>query len=159
MIATLDIPQSAVEAFLSRPVAPSAVTGCREWPTRRDVEGYGRLEVDGRIYRVHRIAYVASGRRLVAGMVIDHLCRNTSCVEATHLEAVTCRENTERGTAPSAAGIRARREGRCANGHLIAEVGLYWRRDRGTSTCAECARAASRRYAARRSAVRSGALS
>ena len=40
------------------------------------------------------------------GLVIDHLCRNKSCVNPAHLEAVTNTENVLRGEAPSAKAAR-----------------------------------------------------
>lgn len=47
-------------------------------------------------------------------MTVDHLCRNTSCVNPAHLEAVTNKENTLRGLTVTA--INAQKTA-CAAGH------------------------------------------
>jgi hypothetical protein len=68
-------------------VAPS---GCWIWLGSKDRLGYGLTKPYRRYYERHIGA-------IPAGHVIDHLCRNPSCVNPAHLEAVTLRENNRRG--------------------------------------------------------------
>ena len=49
--------------------------------------------------------------------MIDHLCRNRSCVRPDHLQPVTQRENTLRGMS---VGAIVRRTGKCLRGHPMA---------------------------------------
>jgi hypothetical protein len=45
----------------------------------------------------HRWMYEQKIGPIPKGLVIDHLCRNTRCVNPDHLEPVTRGENTRRG--------------------------------------------------------------
>jgi hypothetical protein len=50
-------------------------------------------------------------------MEIDHLCRNPSCSNPNHLEAVTRRENILRGAGPTALKARNAAITHCPKGH------------------------------------------
>lgn len=72
-------------------------SGCWEWQGTKDRQGYGKLRVMGaRSTMAHRAAYEAFVAPIPDGMEIDHLCRNTSCVNPAHLEPVTSQENSRR---------------------------------------------------------------
>src|SRR3990167_11477361 len=73
------------------------LTGCWLWKASKDTGGYGRLNVQNRIIPAHRLSYQHWNGEIPTGKEIDHLCRNRSCVNPEHLEAVTHRENTLRG--------------------------------------------------------------
>lgn len=71
-------------------------SGCWTW-TGVLSDGYGQVWNEGRMVGVHRVVYEAAYGPIPDGLVIDHLCRNPSCVNPLHLEAVTQSENARRG--------------------------------------------------------------
>lgn len=71
-------------------------SGCHVWTGALSC-GYGQFGVaHARPRRAHRIAYEYAKGAIPEGLQIDHLCRNTRCVNPEHLEAVTPRTNTRR---------------------------------------------------------------
>lgn len=125
---------------------------CWEWTAGKDKDGYGKFFLHGRDERAHRVVYAwRDGRSIDEGLTLDHLCRNTSCVNVSHLESVTIRENILRGTGPPA--INARKT-HCRQGHPFSGDNL-WARRRGGRACRTCANAMCRAYMrARRAAAR-----
>lgn len=102
-----DIPSDLrprVEAALARRSEPQA-DGCIVWTGSKNAKGYGRLTFmigggDTRQFhiRVHRAAWIlARGPIEDPSLVLDHLCRNRSCMNPDHLELVTVTENRRRG--------------------------------------------------------------
>lgn len=80
---------------------------CWEWTACKDASGYGRYGTTRArgTQAAHRMALeLTYGTPPDAGMHVDHLCRNTSCVRPDHLEIVTQAENIRRGAAANAAG-------------------------------------------------------
>jgi hypothetical protein len=68
--------------------------GCINWPGPFQSNGkYGRMCGHG----AHRIAWaLGNNKDNPFGMEVDHLCRNTRCVNPDHLEVVTKAENLRR---------------------------------------------------------------
>ena len=72
-------------------------SGCWEWQ-HSSVSGYGQFRPagNGKLVLAHRWAYEKCIGPIPAGLELDHLCRNRSCVNPLHLEAVTRRTNLMR---------------------------------------------------------------
>ena len=77
--------------------------GCWLWCGARTKGGhrpgggfYGSVWCGGTGVRAHIFAWIASGGELPLGWHLDHLCRNTLCVNPLHLEPVTAQENLRR---------------------------------------------------------------
>lgn len=120
------IPQS-VEARLMRG------DGCWSWLGWHASNGYARVTVDGRRLGVHRLMYEAYVGEIPAGDTLDHLCRNRGCVNPSHLEPVSNRENILRGVVPSANRTV------CKNGiHDITCPGGIFVDSEGVERCHEC---------------------
>jgi hypothetical protein len=70
---------------------------CWEWTGFRLDSGYGRfMDAKRGVLYAHRVAYELSVGPIAPGLVVDHTCRNPSCVNPKHLDAVTQQENVRR---------------------------------------------------------------
>lgn len=102
---------------------------------------YGVLNLGRRgvgVDKAHRIAYRLAGGVLAPRQVVDHLCRNTLCVNHAHLEAITTSVNTQRGhDYRRANGIPdSHLKEYCKRGHPLSGANLYvWR---GHHHCLAC---------------------
>lgn len=71
---------------------------CWVWMRARNNHGYGQIGHDRKVVYAHRVSWeLHHGRPVPDGKELDHLCRNPPCVNPSHLEAVTHRENCLRG--------------------------------------------------------------
>lgn len=70
---------------------------CWLWVGSRNELGYGQYRIDNETRgRAHRVAYELLVGPIPEGLTIDHLCRNTWCVNPAHMEPVTIQENLGR---------------------------------------------------------------
>ncbi len=102
------------------------VTGCWMWLGRIDSSGYASMKVGGSTVGAHRVSYAEFVGGIADGLTIDHLCRNTWCVNPAHLEPVPMRVNIMRGGGVGAVNSR---KTHCSRGHELAGVNIYleWR--------------------------------
>jgi len=70
---------------------------CWLWTGCVDRDGYGQHKIRPRQYKAHQVVYeVVYACSKLPGYQYDHLCRVHRCVNPTHLEPVTPKENSER---------------------------------------------------------------
>jgi hypothetical protein len=135
---------------------PELLDPCWLWQGGLSPTGYGQIYVSARWvefigasrvgpHGVHRVSHWLGGGVIPEGYEIDHLCRRRHCVNPAHLEAVTPRTNTLRGT--SAAALSAQQD-HCIHGHPFDEQNSYWNGIQ--RVCRECQRLTTRRQTEKR---------
>jgi len=128
-------------------IEPEPNSGCWIWTGYLITDGYARIRQGGRKgpqLLVHRYLYELEHGPIRAGLVSDHLCRTTCCVNPAHIEVVTDLENCRRG-------LKVSLKTTCKHGHpWVPENMLIRKRKSGEiyHLCRECKRIASAiRYA------------
>lgn len=116
-----NIPEKDRARFWSK-VESGNETHCWVWRGRKHRQGYGWFDLGRSQVLAHRIAFTLARGRIPDGLVLDHLCRNPSCVNPAHLEPVSHRENCLRGTSPLA--LKARQT-HCVHGHEFTPENTY----------------------------------
>lgn len=118
---------------------------CWEWQGNKNHGGYGMVKrrALGGSLMAHRAAYEIVNGPIPDGLVIDHLCRNRTCQNPKHLEAVTQKVNLHRGV--DVGGKLAKlAKSSCRNGHQYTAENTAARS--GRRRCRTCERAAVSRY-------------
>ena len=116
--------------------------GCHLWLGKKSESGYGRITLNGKGLRVHRVMWEMTGHDLPdyvpGGKQIDHLCLDKSCCNPAHIELVTQRINMQR---------RAANKTHCINGHYLTETNTVM--IRGYRQCKQCSSAQNREWRTR----------
>ena len=140
MNATAPVPQAALDRFWSN---VRKTETCWLWVGYARMSRYGGRygylrERSGLRGYAHRFSFFFANGHLPEEL--DHVCRQTLCVNPNHLEAVSHAEN-----------MRRARKSVCKNGHPLVESNVYLRPDNGQRQCRACAH---ERYENRRVAAR-----
>ena len=122
---------------------------CWEWLAWRFQGGYGYFRANGRMNYAHKFAYELLKGRVATGFELDHLCRNPACVNPSHLEVVTHRENVLRGVAPAARHAKATH---CPKGHAYDLLNTYYK-PKGNRQCRKCRKEGVKRIYYRKKAL------
>lgn len=109
--------------------------GCWEWMGKLTRNGYGKCQFHNKEFYVHRLSYTWVFGEIPSDKVLDHLCRNRKCVNPSHLEVVTSRENVLRGESVFA---KRKRQTHCIHGHPLSGSNLIIYKN-GTRHCRACA--------------------
>lgn len=116
-----------------------AETGCWEWQGTRTSQGYGQFYADDLTHKAHRWAYEFLRCEIPTGLELDHLCRNTSCVNPWHVEPVPMIENQRRRR-----GVYGSDLSKCMHGHPMTADNVYVN-PQGVRICRICDRERVRR--------------
>ena len=126
------------------------MTGCHEWTAALSGPGLHKYGVIGsgshsdgsrKTIKAHRYSYEREHGPILAGLHLDHLCRNTRCVNPAHLEAVAPKENHRRA--------HWKIKTHCVRGHELTEDNVYRKPKDGHRQCRECRKLGNNRHYAR----------
>lgn len=126
---------------------------CWLWTAKLDRHGYGWIRVSTTAGNApaHRMAYeLATGERVDPALDMDHLCRNHTCVNPSHLEPVTHRENMLRGNTVGALNVV---KTHCPLGHPYDEANTRWKHNHTKRDCKTCDRIRQKRKRDARAAL------
>ena len=84
---------SPEERFRSNLTPQDPVTGCIEWARCCNKDGYGQINLGGRVIGAHRFAYELKYGPIPEGMKICHTCDNPPCCNNDHLFLGTDADN------------------------------------------------------------------
>jgi len=107
---------------------------CWPWQGYRQPNGYGSLHWEPGSKKseyAHRVAWLISGRSLVPGLVVMHVCDNPPCCNPAHLRQDTYSANTQDAIIKGRYYQHLQTQTHCKYGHLLM-------RTRKTSHCPEC---------------------
>jgi len=116
-------------------IAPS---GHWIWTANMLPNGYGQMDKK----YAHRLSHEFYIGPIPDGFVIDHLCRVRNCVNPQHLQAVTQKVNTSRGSASIAVKLSNARRGaertHCLHGHEFTEENTWTETKRNGNKMRRC---------------------
>ena len=81
---------------------------CWTWTGALTTNGYGLFRVVDKPtnVRAHRYSYAIAKGPIPHGMHIDHMCRNRTCVNPSHLRLATKKQNAENTVSRGRSGVR-----------------------------------------------------
>lgn len=69
---------------------------CWEWQGDADKDGYGRIRIDGKRFRAHRLAFFFEHKRHPSDdLQVLHSCDNPCCINPKHLREGTPQDNAD----------------------------------------------------------------
>ncbi len=90
--------------------------GCWAWVGPQDKDGYGLVNVGGKLKRVHRLVYESTHGDIPDGLLVCHRCDEPSCINPEHLFLGSPRENV----------VDSVKKGRSRLGELNGGAKLTW---------------------------------
>ena len=139
------------------PTSTPTHVDCIEWEGARTCAGgYGRRWVDGKMKRVHRLAWAEAYGPIPEGLHVLHRCDNPPCHNVDHLFLGTNGDNVRDCVAKGRHSNGQNQKTHCPQGHTYDEANTYYRSD-GKRQCRACNRDRAREWQRkRRQSARAG---
>jgi len=119
---------SPIERFISKIIISES--GCWEWQSTLNKDGYGQFRVKDKFKLTHRFIYEYCHGEICPDLTIHHTCYNRKCANPAHLTQISLKENILDGN--GVAAINARKT-HCNRGHpytkenMVIDVNGYRR--------------------------------
>lgn len=99
-----------------------SASGCLVWDGAVNHAGYGHFRsASGKTVRVHRYLYEREFGLLPKDVVLDHVCGRRNCIELSHMEPVSQRENIRRGKRSTLVHHNTKKT-HCIRGHQFTSL-------------------------------------
>jgi hypothetical protein len=72
---------------------PDPQSGCHIWWASTNRQGYGQLNLGGKVWGAHRLAWIARHGPIRKGLYVCHRCDNPRCCNPAHMFLGTHAEN------------------------------------------------------------------
>lgn len=139
----LDKPRKDRWANRRRPLADrlwsfvdrSSFDACWEWRGDRNESGYGRIYINRKARRAHRVAYETAVGPIGTGLVVMHSCDNPPCINPAHLSLGTPIDNVADAVAKGRMAMQGWTN--CIRGHEFTPENTYVNPD-GRRRCRVC---------------------
>lgn len=86
--------QKVIDAFESK-VIRRGEEECWGWSGGRHQHGYGQMNIGGRVFRAHRVAYERVHGAVPHGLDVMHSCHNPECSNPKHLAVGSRKQNMQ----------------------------------------------------------------
>ena len=119
---------------------------CWIWTAYTNRLGYGSFRLNQKMLLAHRVSYELFVGKIPNKLTLDHLCKQPSCVNPNHLEAVSSRVNILRGNTLAAANLK---KTHCKRGHGFTKSNTYLelkKSGRKARRCIQCNNLDSKKY-------------
>lgn len=123
--------------FISK-ISVNKTNGCWDWiGGDNGKSGYGRFRNNSKKVQAHRFAYELMVEKISDDMVLDHQCKNTMCVNPSHLREVTQKVNVLCGNGQAAKNSL---KTHCKRGHefSIENTKIVFHRNYRLRQCKKC---------------------
>jgi len=87
------MPRTSIQARIEESIVIDEATGCFNWTKSLNRGGYGRIQINGKTERVHRVSYEIYKGKIPVGMCVLHRCDNRKCCNPEHLSVGTNQQN------------------------------------------------------------------
>lgn len=112
--------------YLETNSVPEPMTGCILWTAGSDKDGYGKIAVNGKDWRAHRLSFHLHNGPVTTNILVCHKCDTPSCINPSHLFAgdplVNMQDKVRKGRLKN----QNINKSHCKHGHAFVSDNIRW---------------------------------